>query len=181
MKRLIIIGAIALLTACSVPKQPDTEADPAALVPAEVMQAQQQALAAIKSKRYQTAVGILQPAAEKYPDYSSLYTNLGIAYIQLNQDEEAQAAFNNAVKANPENAIPHNYLGILQRRAGRFAEAKESYQRALSIDKAYSLAHLNLGILCDIYLQDLDCALKHYQAYEDTQTEARQAIQRLEN
>ncbi len=36
----------------------------------------------------------------------------------------------------------------------------------------YAKAHFNFGVLAELYLQDLPLALSHYEAYQNTQTEA---------
>ena len=52
------------------------------------------------------------------------------------------------------------------RQRGQFAQARKAYEKALGINAAYASAHLNLGILNDLYLQNLDTALQHYQRYQ---------------
>ena len=58
-------------------------------------------------------------------------------------------------------------LGILQRRTGRFDAARDSYQRVLAIHPGFHYALLNLGVLCDIFLEDLSCALDSYSKYAE--------------
>ena len=70
------------------------------------------------------------------------------------------------MERNDRDAVAHNHLGILERRKGEFEAALTWYRRAIEIDDAYARAHLNLGILYDIYLQDLEKALRQYQTYQ---------------
>ena len=65
-----------------------------------------------------------------------------------------------AIARNGNNAAAYNQLGIVYRKLGRFKEADEAYTRAVQIDPNYALAYLNLGVLCDLYLQDPQRALK---------------------
>ena len=58
-------------------------------------------------------------------------------------------------------------MGIVYRRTGRFEEARESYERALEVHPGYHFALLNLGVLCDLFLEDLQCALKSYEGYAE--------------
>jgi len=46
-------------------------------------------------------------------------------------------------------------------------QAKQHYLQALEINAEYANAHLNLGILLDIYLQQWNDALAHYQKYQE--------------
>jgi hypothetical protein len=44
--------------------------------------------------------------------------------------------------------------------------------KPLALSPNYAKAHFNLGVLAELYLQDLPLALTHYEAYQNTQTEA---------
>lgn len=126
----------------------------------------EQAVAALKQGDTGLAIDLLQTVSHDAPDKPFVFTNLGLAQFQLQHDDLALAAFQQAVERDPRDAVAWNHLGILQRRQGQFDAARQSYQRALEIEPDYALAHLNLGILFDIYLQQLEPALRHYQRYQ---------------
>lgn len=125
----------------------------------------QRALSLMGRQRYTQAEVLL----ESMPDASHrslLYLlNLGISYSRSGKPEEAKRIFRQVLERDPTNAIGYNELGIVERKAGHFQRAGEAYQRALELRPDYAPAHLNLGILCDLYLQDAECAMNHYQAY----------------
>lgn len=85
---------------------------------------------------------------------------------------EADGALRQVPVTNPGNPIAYNELGIVHRRAGRFQQARDAYERALSLRPDYSAAHLNLGILCELYFQHRDCAMRQYEAYQRLSTVA---------
>ena len=130
-----------------------------------------QALTALKSGDTEEALVLLTQLSQDTPDKPRLFTNLGLAYLQLEQSELAEQAFGQAIARNPEDAVAYNHLGILQRRKGLFQEALVQYQRAIEIDSEYARAHFNLGILFDLYLQDLEKALQQYRKYLDLTSE----------
>jgi tetratricopeptide (TPR) repeat protein len=187
---IIALIAAALLTACQGVPQPTPQpqavvaetplpASPVAEVatPAKPEpigfheQLYEQALAALKSGDTEQALVLLTQLSQDTPDKPLLFTNLGLAYFQLQQSELAEQAFGQAIARNPKDAVAYNHLGILQRHKGLFQEALVQYQRAIEIDSDYARAHLNLGILFDLYLQDLEKALQQYRKYLDLTNE----------
>jgi len=183
-----LLLAALLLVACqsgpdkASPPKPEVAATPSTEEPAteaEVVDFYQQfyedAVASLKSGKTAQAVELLVQVSNDAPDKPYVFTNLGLAYFKLQELDLAEQAFKQAITRDDNDAVAHNHLGILQRQKGQFKEAMNRYQRAIKIDSSYASAHLNLGILFDIYLQDLDLALRHYQNYqsligeEDTQ------------
>ncbi|MCP4334965.1 MAG: tetratricopeptide repeat protein [Gammaproteobacteria bacterium] len=146
------------------PDQPDPEAE------AEPIDYNQQtyetAISALKSGDTEGALVLLTRLSREAPDKPRLFTNLGLAYFNLQQADLAEQAFQQAVTRDPDDAVAYNHLGILQRHNGHFQEALVQYQRAIEIDDSYAPAYLNLGILFDLYLQDLEKALQQYQKYQ---------------
>jgi Flp pilus assembly protein TadD len=123
------------------------------------------ALQLLGRERYEQGVALLLEVVERAPDVTAPYINLGIAYERLGDLERAEASFKKALALNPNHPVVHDELGLLYRETGRFAAARESYEKALAIHSGFHFAHRNLAILCDVYLDDLPCALTHYEAY----------------
>ncbi len=129
------------------------------------------ALHAIDQSNDEQAINILTDMARAYPDLSGSHTNLGLIYFRTGDMQKAEAAFRQAIRVNPGNAVAYNHLGILYRMAGRFSEAENAYLSAIQNKPDYANAHLNLGILYDVYLRRLDVALRHYKTFQSLQSE----------
>jgi tetratricopeptide (TPR) repeat protein len=134
------------------------------------------ALNLMKKGAYGEAIPVLEAILAENNQLPGAQINLAIAYMNLepkDQDgkrrednlKKAEQALSRAVEVNPDDAVAHHQLGLLYRKTGRFADARKEYERAISIDSTYAMAHLNLGILCDIYLQQLECAIDHFEKY----------------
>ena len=119
----------------------------------------------LEQQRYEQGIAQLLGVVDKAPDVTAPYIDLGIAYGRLGDFERAEASLKKAIEINPSHPVAYDELGLLYRETGRFTAARESYEKALAIHAGFHFAHRNLGILCDIYLNDLPCALAHYEAY----------------
>lgn len=128
--------------------------------------AYERALAALKAGRFTEAERELATLALREPRFAGPHANLGILYHRTGRAVQAVEALDRAIRLNPERAAYHNELGLVHRNEGRFAEARQAYVRAIELDPNYAYAHLNLGILYDIYLQDGEKAMPHYERYK---------------
>ena len=142
-----------------------SDSPPNVEVPATVQYEYAQALALMKSEQYEQAIGILREIAQSNENLSGPYVNLGIIYLKSEKKLKAEQALKRAIAINPQNPAAHNLLGMLQRQNGLFNEAQKSYQKALATYPNYLHAHLNMGILCDLYLHNRECAVRHYETY----------------
>lgn len=110
-------------------------------------------------------IELLTQLAESSPELSAVHINLGIAYQHAEDFESAEASLLQALAVNPRHPVALNELGIVYRRTGRFDEARNSYEAALELHPTFHFARKNLAILCDLYVLDPECALKHYEHY----------------
>ncbi|MBI3899559.1 MAG: tetratricopeptide repeat protein [Gammaproteobacteria bacterium] len=182
VRALLFVTLGVLLVACATSRAPNpnpTAADVAAAAasPAptstkvepvthpESHQAFERAVAALQAGRMADAERELTALIAREPELSAPYANLGIVYARTGRAAQAVEAFGKAIRLNPERPAYYNELGIVHRNEGRFEEARKAYQQALQLDPNYAYAHLNLGILFDVYLQDPEKALPHYERY----------------
>jgi len=126
------------------------------------------ALSLLRQERYAEGIQVLERVVEQAPDVSAPRIDLGVAYHRAGDLEAAERHLKAALELNPDHPIVHNELGIIYRKTGRFAESRASYERALSVYPGFHYARRNLGVVCDLYLNDLECARDSYEAYLKT-------------
>lgn len=126
------------------------------------------AIRSLERGELEQGIEILGAIVEVSPGLAAPRVDLGIAHHLAGDLEAAETHLLLALESNPSHPIAHNELGIVYRKTGRFTAAKRSYEAALTIYPGYHFARRNLAILCDLYLADLDCALKNYEAYMAT-------------
>jgi tetratricopeptide (TPR) repeat protein len=171
---LILIFLLAILQSACQSIAP-TQTEPAQPVeqPPEVVEADPRPelydLAITTAKEGQTneSIDFFRQLIDIDNEYKHAHTNLGLQLFNKKDYKLAQSEFLIAIEQDKKDAIAYNHLAIMERQQGLFEQAKQHYLLALEINPEYANAHLNLGILLDIYLQQWDKALAHYQKYQE--------------
>lgn len=132
----------------------------------EVRDAYAMALQLLENDNTEAGIAALQTVVELAPELTAPHIDLGIAYSKSGDYEKAEASLKRALLLTPDHPVAHNELGIVYRKTGRFQLARQSYEEALAILEDFHYAQRNLGVLCDLFLEDLSCALANYEAYQ---------------
>jgi Tfp pilus assembly protein PilF len=116
---------------------------------------------------YAEAADLLEKVIARSPGVTAPYINAAIAYRRLEKLEKAEEYLKEALNLVPMHPVARNEYGLLFRKTGRFAEARAIYEETLTTFPDYHPVRRNLGILCDLYLNDLACALEQYEIYSE--------------
>jgi Flp pilus assembly protein TadD len=135
-------------------------------VSADVRAEYESAVRMLEQEQYEQGIAALLQVIERAPNVTAAYIDLGIGYARSGDLDKAEQSFKTALQLNPRHPIAYNELGMVYRRKGKFNEARASYEKALELFPTFHFAQRNLAILCDVYLADLGCALKYYEAYQ---------------
>ncbi|MGD9719937.1 MAG: tetratricopeptide repeat protein [Pirellulales bacterium] len=95
-----------------------------------------------QSGRHREAVELIHRALAHGP-VAALYNNLGEAYRELGEDDQAAAAYQQALALEPNFAEALNNLGTIYQHRGQLKEAVELFDRALACRPDYATAHNN--------------------------------------
>lgn len=126
----------------------------------------ERASALLEVGQTERALLILEKLTQVQPELAGPWVNMGIAYLQLEEESAAIEAFNKALAANQHNCDALNQLGVLARKRGDFGEAEQYYQRCIEAQPSFADAHLNLAILYELYMGRLNEALVAYNEYQ---------------
>ncbi len=172
-KKLTVLCVLlpAMLGGCSVGslmQAANSAADtPRVQAPARAQRDYRKAVSALQAGNYEQAEAALQSFVTEYPGYANAYVNLAIVVAQRGDNEAAVRLLQHAIEVDAGNVYALNRLGLIRRQQGEFAAAEQAWLEATRVNPDYPNAWYNLGVLYDLYLQDLDAAVNHYQRYHD--------------
>jgi Flp pilus assembly protein TadD len=138
----------------------------APVIPAEILTLYEQATSVMAAGDFVDAELRLKEFVLLYPNFPGAYVNLAIIHAHNENDAETRAALDVALALDPDHPAALNQMGMLLRRNGDFLEAEAAYLKAVTVSPDYALAHYNLGVLNELYLQRLEVALSHFEAYQ---------------
>ena len=97
--------------------------------------------------RAEEAVPKLREMAERWPDASEVYTELGCAYMRLGNYPEALKAEQKSVGLSPYSTAAWNNLGAILANLERTTDAKNAYRKSLEIEPENTGAMIGLAQL----------------------------------
>lgn len=130
------------------------------------------AVVLMKANQLDEAFALFEEIQTKAPQLTGPLLNQALIHIKRQQYKEANILLQKAIAANSKNPFSYNLQGFVYRQLWQFKKAREAYEQALALSPNYAKAHFNFGVLAELYLQDLPLALTHYEAYQNTQSEA---------
>jgi tetratricopeptide (TPR) repeat protein/peroxiredoxin len=104
-------------------------------------------LLSAREGRTEEAIGYFEQALRQNPDHVVALENLGSAYRQLKQWDDARKAFESALAVSPRDPEANYGLGMVYAQTDDTAHALEHLTRALQSRPVYPEALNNLGIL----------------------------------
>jgi tetratricopeptide (TPR) repeat protein len=125
-----------------------------------------------------------QKASQLRATYAPYHYDYALMLLRLNRFDDAEAAVEAGISADPKFAPAHELRGSLLARKSQTAEATREYQRTLELQPDYSRAHLDWGLALAAQ-GDLTSATEHLRKAEagndpDVAHRAAQALQQIE-
>jgi tetratricopeptide (TPR) repeat protein len=120
------------------------------------------AVEAMKKGNITESIRLCKESIDLNPNSHISYYNLGNAYFQKEEYENAIQAYTNSIRFNSENHLSHYNIAVCFYRKGDFMSAAEHYEKAVKIYPTDHVAYYNLA---KTYEQTGDI-VKAIQSYE---------------
>ncbi len=111
---------------------------------------------------WRSSITLFQHALDSTAENHIAHSNLGIAFLQEDNLDDAIEHLYKAIEIRPRFAVVHSNLGIALRRKGLLDEALKHSTQAVQIDPELAKAHNNLGIVL-FQKERANDALQHFQ------------------
>ncbi len=123
------------------------------------------ALTLLNHDKLDAAKEMFQQFRSDRPKLAGPYANLAIIALKNNEPEKALKLVKLALTKNPNLAQALNFLAYLEQVSGEIKSAEKHYKEAIKNKNNYAIAHYNIALLYDVYLQDIESAIPHYERY----------------
>jgi len=171
LKLLLMLLVASLISACaSKAKKPEIVITPNAETSKPVLSPENQAeykkaLGLMKVKSWGQAEEIFKQLLSVNPKLAGAYVNLALISQAKKEDSQAQANYRKALEINPNNVAALIQLAAYSQKAGEFKVVEKYLLTAEAIDNANATVQYNLAVLYELYLQQYDDAIDHYENY----------------
>ncbi len=103
------------------------------------------ARAAMDNGNLPVAIALLKRATEVDPKNKFAWNNLGLAYFQTRENEQAIAAFQKQIEVNPYDEFAYNNLGRVYWNERKYDDAVKAFNKQIETNPLDKFAHANLG------------------------------------
>jgi len=117
----------------------------------------------LRNPVWRDEITLWSDVTSKSPGDARAWSNLGVAFTELDRNEEALVFLQTAIALDPDDHEAHGNLAVALIALGRIDAAETHLRRALEILPTYSVAHRNYGGLLQLR-GELEAALDHGQA-----------------
>jgi tetratricopeptide (TPR) repeat protein len=170
---LLLIASFVVLTGCAGKSaKPSAVVEPVSKSSVPVLSEADKSqfkngLTALEAKQYDEARSVFQGLLSTHPNLAGAAVNLGLIEQAQGHDDKARKQFEAALGMNPSSISARLQIAALDQKEGKFAAAEQHLLTAHNYKPKHSLINYNLGVLYELYLQDYDKAIDHYQLYVD--------------
>jgi len=123
------------------------------------------AILLLNKNQLDTAKDIFLKLKSTRPELAGPYANLAIIALKQNQPDKALELVKTSLIRNDKLPQALNLLAYIEQENGEIKSAEKHYLEAIKYNQNYALAHFNIALLYDIYLQNVDKAIPHYERY----------------
>lgn len=102
---------------------------------------------ALQAKQYHAAIIHFRGALQRHPGLIDASLGIGLAYIKLGNDSQAEQQFNNAIQQAPNDAVAYLQLGQLYGRTERLDKAAEAFKTAIHLQPQAAQGYQHLAAI----------------------------------
>lgn len=185
--RCLIVTMIVTLSGCSTDttrpdeqgQQPSSPADknkPVSISSSD-RENNKKAIAALNNADLATAQSIFEEILSNNPGLAGPHSNLALIHYKNKEYTQSFKMVEKAIQLNPNQAQAYHLRGQLYIAIGKVHDAKSDYLKAIKLKPDYLNAQYNIALLYDVYLQEIELAIKHYEIYMSLLKKPDEAIQ----